>query len=664
MQQTRSVAEVLGGRLVEAHRVDVGAARERARQRRLRVLAVVLGIPAALLWWRILSGDPANLLALPPMPEDPIIYVIPLMFVLALGVLVALPLASGRSPHVMFRPEQLEVTFDDVIGLEPLVDEVTKSLNTFLGYALYRDRLGGSPRRGLLFEGPPGTGKTHLAKAMARHAGVPFLFVSATSFQSMWYGATARKIRSFFRQLRKVARREGGAIGFIEEIDAIGGARRGLSSVPHGGTAACAGPGSTCCAPAAAAAAADAPAPGSVAAGGALPGGATVQRFTSEGAGGVVNELLVQMQSFDVPPFGTRLRNALAGALNAFLPAHRQIRKSPPGYANILLVAATNRADSLDPALLRPGRFDRRLSFERPAKAARRELVDHFLARKTHASELDDDRLRDALAGQTLGYTPVMIEHLLDEALVVALRNGRDGMSWADVQEARLTQEVGLKNPVAYTDHERQVVATHEAAHATMAHLAGTRTLEVLSIVKRSSALGLLAHRDSEEVYTRSRTDLRNLIEIALAGHVAEELWFGEVSTGPASDLAYATRIACEYIGSAGMGDSLVSLAAVQSGSLNSTNLVGRVLSDRTARPEVERELAEARARVHDALERHSALVEALRDALLAREELIGDEITRVLETAQDRGEGEPSVVSLPADPVGVRGAAGAGGGG
>src|SRR6266508_2271829 len=89
------------------------------------------------------------------------------------------------------------------------------------------DRLGGNPRRGILFEGKPGTGKTHMAKAMARHAGVPFLFVSATSFQSMWYGMTARKIRAYFKALRKVARQEGGAIGFIEEIDAIGGRRGG-----------------------------------------------------------------------------------------------------------------------------------------------------------------------------------------------------------------------------------------------------------------------------------------------------------------------------------------------------------------------------------------------------------------------------------------------------
>jgi cell division protease FtsH len=124
-----------------------------------------------------------------------------------------LPLVGqGRSPHLPYRPEQLDVGLDDVKGLGTVRDEVVKTLNLYLGYATFKDRLGGNPRRGILFEAKPGTGKIHMAKAMARHAGVPFLFVSATSFQSMWYGMTARKIRAYFKALRKVARQEGGAV--------------------------------------------------------------------------------------------------------------------------------------------------------------------------------------------------------------------------------------------------------------------------------------------------------------------------------------------------------------------------------------------------------------------------------------------------------------------
>lgn len=599
MADTRSVAGQLGGGLITARTADVGHARERARQRRLLVLALVLLAPAALMWWRILDARPFNVFALPDLPDDPFLLLLPLLLIVALVAVIAGPLASGRSPHVVYRPEQIDVSFADVKGIDGIVDEVVKTLNTFLGYALYRDRLGGNPRRGLLFEGAPGTGKTHVAKAMAREAGVPFLYVSATSFQSMFYGATARKIRSYFKALRTAARREGGAIGFIEEIDAIAGARSGLSAAPMPDVA------------------------------------RTVNAMgVSEGTGGVVNELLVQLQSFDTPPLSDRAYNAVAGAFNAFLPAGRQLQKRLPSYNNILVVAATNRADSLDPALLRPGRFDRRLEFELPAKVARRQLIDHFLGRKSHQAELDLETHRDALAAQTFGFTPVMIEHLFDEALVLALRDGRDAFGWRDVQQARLADQVGMRNPVTYTDRERRTVATHEAGHATTAYLAGTRRLEVLSIIKRKGSLGLLSHGDLEEVWTRSRREMYALVDIAMGGMVAEELWFGEAGTGPSADLAYATQVACEIVGSSGMAGSLVSLAAVQNTAFNDTNLVGRVLADPVTRPAVDRLLGDAKARVRAVLAVNRHLVDALRDALLARDELIGEEITDVLEEA------------------------------
>ena len=620
---SESVAARLGGGLVDALTADVGAARERARRRRLAVLAIILFPVLAFLWARILMGTPFNVFALPNPPEDWVIYIIPLALILALGAAMAMPLMSGRSPHVLFQPEQIDVSLADVRGLDAIVGEVVQTLNTFLGYALYRDRLGGNPRRGLLFEGAPGTGKTHLAKALAREAGVPFLFVSATSFQSMWYGATARKIRNYFKVLRNTARKEGGAIGFIEEIDAIATTRNGLNSTPMLSPAvlrAC------------------------------NRAGLQVSDFgSSEGAGGVVNELLIQLQSFDTPVWRDRVRNRLIDVVNAYLPPHRALSKRKPAYNNILVIAATNRADNLDPALLRPGRFDRRLSFELPAKHSRADLLDYFLGRKAHNHELDEPAKRDQLAGQTFGYTPVMIEHLLDEALVIGLRNGRDALSWSDVQEARLTGEVGMKNPVEYTELERRTVATHEAGHATVAYLAGTRRLEVLSIVKRAGSLGLLAHGDRDEVYTRTRTEMHALIEIAMGGMCAEEIYFGEASTGPGGDLAYATQVACEIVGSVGMAGSLVSLAAVENGALNSSNLIGRVLADPHTRPEVDRVLAQAKARTRALLDANRHLVSALRDALLESDELIGEEITNVLRDA-----GEPVTEGLVIERRGI----------
>ncbi|CAN5577948.1 AAA family ATPase [soil metagenome] len=636
MGNARGAAPVvteIAGALGRGRGGDVGPDRERLRQRRLRGLAMLLGPLTGWLWWRLLSGDPVDVTAL-AFPQVDWLLVAPLLFfVLLILLLLGTQMGAGRSPHVLYRPGQIDVRLDDVVGIDPVRDEVVRSIDLFLAHTTFADQMGGTPRRGLLFEGPPGTGKTHLAKAMAAETGVPFLYVSATAFQSMYYGATARKIRSYFRVLRRVARREGGAIGFIEEIDAIATVRGGMrmgSAAPalaqasgRGGPLRCDGMVGL---------------PSSYAESGAAT---PVQHpsVTSEGVGGVVNELLVQMQSFDEPTGLLKLRRRAVSALNLFLPAHRQLRTPAATKPNILLIAATNRGDDLDPALLRPGRFDRRLHFDPPAKEGRRALVDHFLARKSHTAELDEDERRDALAGVTQGFTPVMIEHLLDEALAQAVCRGATAMSWADLEQARLSEAVGLGQPVGYTDHEARLIATHEAGHATVAWLvAPHRRLEVLTIIKRGQALGLLAHGDRDDVYTRSSTEMRGLVQIAFGGQVAEELFFGDVSTGPGGDLLYATNVAAEMVGACGMTDTLISYAAVQSGALSGTNVTGRVLGDGEGRSRVEGLLREQKEIVRTLVRDNSHLVAALRDALLERHELVGSEITDVLDAASPLG--------------------------
>ncbi|WP_082570900.1 AAA family ATPase [Cellulomonas sp. Root485] len=577
---------------------DIAVERDRVRRRRVyRAAAFVIAIET----WVIVNALLGRAIV-PPMPSiDPLILVPVLFFAALLLLLVGTQMGSARSPHVVYRPEQVDVRLDDVIGIDPVKEDVRRSIDLFQTHKQFAEQMGGTPRRGLLFEGLPGTGKTMTAKAMAAEAGVPFLFVSATSFQSMYYGATAKKIRAYFRALRKAARTEGGAIGFIEEIDAIAMRRGGMASgmvaaspfdafrIPH----------------------------------------TVTNAVISEGTGGVVNELLVQMQSFDQPTDSDKLVNWFIARINLLLPASRQLQQRKPVKAPILLIAATNRADSLDPALLRPGRFDRRLTFATPDAVGRRALVDHFLARRSTDSELDDPALRDRVAAATNGWTPVMIEHLLDEALVNALRRGSMAMTYADVEHARITEMVGIGHPVRYTDGEQRLIATHEAGHAVTAWLAApNRTLEVLTIIRRGDALGLLAHGDCEEVWTHSHYDLRALVQIAMGGWVAEELFFGQTSTGPAGDLASATRTAAQMVGAAGMTGSLISFAATPH------DLVSAVLSDSQARAQLEAVLDDARTTVRRLLSRHRHLVEALRDALLERHELIGEEITDVLEAA------------------------------
>ena len=619
---------------------DVG--RMRSRRMHLRQGRLALAVALAALWVGLRSAQ--HRWVLPAMPHIDWVLAAPFVFfALLIAIVGAQVFLTGRSPHVVIRPEQITITLDDVRGIDPVKDEVVRSLNLFLQHKTFEREMGGRARRGLLFEGGPGTGKTHTAKAMAKAAGVPFLYASATSFQSGLQGATSRKVRSYFRQMRKLAQQEGGAIGFIDEFDAIGGARSGMAMTPapalshdHAGCGGLVGLPATYASAAA---------------------GPVTTAYTGSGdLGMAVNELLVQLQSFDEPVGVARLLGKLIDRVNLFLPDNHAIKKRPVKTANIMLIAATNRADNLDPALLRPGRFDRRLTFEVPDRKGRRELVDHFLARKAHDAELEGDAPRDAIAAVTTGFTPAMLEGMFDESLINAVRFGRDRMSRQDTETARLTMTVGMGQPKAYTEHERTVIATHEAGHTTVAWLvAPHRRLEVLSIIKRRDSLGLLAHGDPEDVYTRSSRELADMMKIAMGGQVAEMLFFDDMTTGPGGDLLYATNVAATMVGAVGMTDTLISYLAIQNSAFSDTNIVGRVLADEAGRARVERLLQEQREAVRGLLSRNMHLVAALRDALIERDELIGDEITGVLEQAQARHSGlvvdlreQPSLGSAP----------------
>jgi cell division protease FtsH len=572
---------------------DVARAQERRRDKRLRRVLVVCMVILAWLVYRMATG--AGMFPSIPFPAGadrwlPAVAIILLLAAVMLGPM----LGAGRSPHLLIRPGETEVGLDDVVGIDGIKSEVVRSVNLFLSHQTFRSSMGGSARRGVLFEGPPGTGKTFVAKAMAKEAQVPFLFVSASAFQSMYFGQTNRKIRSFFKRLRKYARTEGGAIGFIEEIDAIGGSRRGQGN------------------------------------------------GSSEGITGVVNELLVQLQSFETPSRARRMKNAWIDAANRYLPDGMHITKRVVPPANVLIIGATNRKDDLDPALLRPGRFDRSIYFGLPGRAARGDIVAYYLGKKAHGEDLDGHDAVDRVAAMTSGYSPAALERLLDEALVIALTHARTAMVMSDLAEAKMLIELGVTDPAVYTPEERVRVATHEAGHATVAYFLGqSRRMDVLSIVKRRDSLGLLQHSDTEERFTQRRDELNALLQISMGGLVAEEHWFDEVSTGPAGDLATATTIGAQMIGACGMGDSLISVAAAGTGLL-SGGLVEKVLADKDARAELNALLDSSRDVARRIVIEHSAVVEALRDALLERDELVGDEIIEVVA----RNQAEPAAAT------------------
>ncbi len=576
---------------------DVSRARERRRLIRLRRLVAVSALMLGWIVIRTVSGH-----GIVPSVHLPHWFggALPiLLIVLMLGAVMAAPfIGAGRSPHTLIRPGDTAVGLEDLVGIDPIKAEVVRSINLFLAHQTFRDAMGGSARRGVLFEGPPGTGKTFVAKAMAKEANVPFLFVSSSAFQSMYYGQTNRKIRSFFKQLRKHAHKEGGAIGFIEEIDAIGATRRGMGG--SGGT---------------------------------------------EGVTGVVNELLVQLQSFDTPTHSQRFASVWIDLVNRYLPDGGKLRKPEYAPANVLVVGATNRKDDLDPALIRPGRFDRSIYFGLPGRRARADIIAYYLGKKAHAADLDEHGAVDVVAGMTFGYSPAALERLMDEALVIALTHGRSAMTMSDVAEAKMLVELGVTDETIYTPDERERVATHEAGHATVAYFVGqTRQLDVLSIVKRRDSLGLLQHSDTEERFTKSSEEMRALLQIAMGGMVAEEQWFDEVSTGPASDLAAATTIGAQMIGACGMGNSLISVAAAGHGYLEGS-LVDKVLGDRAARAELDELLMGSCDDAKRIVAEHPEVVEALRDALLESDELVGTEITDVIESAL-RQANTPAVIA------------------
>ena len=602
-----SVSGIVGDAILRS--ADVARARERRRLIRLRRLVALLAL--VLGWVVIREMRGRSIFPSLPVPHwlgsaFPII-----LIVLMLGAVMAAPfIGAGRSPHTLVRPGETEVGLEDLVGIDGIKAEVVRSINLFLAHQTFRDTMGGTARRGVLFEGPPGTGKTFVAKAMAKEANVPFLFVSSSAFQSMYYGQTNRKIRSFFKQLRKHAHAEGGAIGFIEEIDAIGASRRGMG----------AGSG-------------------------------------TEGVSGVVNELLVQLQSFDQPTRGQRFASAWIDLVNRYLPDAAKLKKPAVVPANVLVVGATNRKDDLDPALIRPGRFDRSIYFGLPGRRARADIVAYYLGKKAHGPDLDEHGAVDVVAGMTFGYSPAALERLMDEALVIALTHGRSAMTMSDVAEAKMLVELGVTDETIYAPDERDRVATHEAGHATVAYFVGqTRQLDVLSIVKRRDSLGLLQHSDTEERFTKSSEEMHALLQIAMGGMVAEEHWFDEVSTGPASDLAAATSIGAQMIGACGMGNSLISVAAAGPGYFEGS-LVDKVLGDKNARSELDELLMGSCDGAKAIVEAHPEVVEALRDALLERDELVGSEITDVIESALAEAP-EPAVVRAlhPAPAVSVTG--------
>jgi cell division protease FtsH len=338
------------------------------------------------------------------------------------------------------------------------------------------------------------------------------------------------------------------------------------------------------------------------------------------GMGGMlVNELLVQMDGLEQPK---GFRRFLRRMIPLFI--RRNLKRKTPSY-NILVIGATNKADALDPALLRPGRFDRRLHVGLPDKKGRVDIADYYLKKVQH-EEIDLEKLAKAM----VGYSPARIKNVINEALIFALQDGRDSLDWEDLWAAKLTDEIGLKQPVEYDEQEKVKIATHEAGHAVASWYLEREELQmqVITIIKRENALGLVSYQEREERYVRTRSDVVARIKTALAAGAAENIYFGETTTGVSGDLQQATWAAATMVGLFGMGKGLYSFGTLPNEMAGSS--IGALLRDGKVREEANGILAGARKEIEALLREKSAMVEGVRDALLEREEIVGDEIDKL----------------------------------
>ena len=495
-------------------------------------------------------------------------------------------LARGRTYTIY--PKEYDVTFDDVRGQGSAVNATKEVLRLFQGFKQFRES-GGYPPHGLLFEGPPGTGKTLMAKAVAGEARVPFIYASGTSFSNMFMGVGNLRVARLFRKARTMSDKYGGAVIFLDELDALGGSRGGVQ-------------------------AARTPTP---------TGREQPLRFFMPGGMGMgsmlVNELLVQMDGLIIPK-GFLLRH-----LRRLFRRPGSKRKVP--FYNLLIIGATNRAQTLDPALLRPGRFDRKIHVGLPDGEGRKDIIEYYLAKVKHEG-IDTDKL----ARSSVGYSPARIKNIINEALIFALQNGRDALNWEDLWQAKLVDEIGLKQPVRYTPREKAMTAIHEAGHAVASYSLqrGERQIQVISIIKRESALGLVHGMPTEETFSYSRDQLLSMIKVSLAGMAAEEIWFGQSGTGPSSDLMNATFLSTQMVGHYGMGDSLISYGVMQN-MFGAPDGVNAILGNQKLNDAVNEILKKAKGEVTALLREKAQVVEGIRDALLDREELVGDQIEQLM---------------------------------
>lgn len=461
-------------------------------------------------------------------------------------------------------PDDIKTRFTDVWGQDHVLARIRENL-VFLENPESIEKLGGYVPGGILLWGPPGTGKTLMAESMAGETGKPFVFVDPGAFNNMFFGIGILKVKGLFRKLRKLALRYGGVVVFFDEADALG--NRGIMTNR--------GPGAYS-SPIIKTTSTDQSCHGisyltptassfltinrlsrlSAQSGEEKPRSLVNKFMMGAGAGGgagtgTLQALLTELSGLKKP----------RGFFNRIVRRTLGMRpKNPPKY-RILVVMATNMPESLDEALLRPGRIDRMYRVGYPSKAGRIRTYEGYLAKVAH--DLTKEEI-EKLAIITPYATGATIKDLVNESLIMAIRNERTTVTWSDVLKAKQLKQLGPSEDVEYIERERHATAVHEACHAVMAYRVRKHMdIDIATIEKGAEYLGMVASIPPDDQFTHWKSEYEGDILVSLASLAGERMFFdGDNSSGVSGDLESATTIAGLMEGYWGMGSTVSSYAS------------------------------------------------------------------------------------------------------
>ncbi|MBZ0284633.1 MAG: AAA family ATPase [Anaerolineae bacterium] len=427
------------------------------------------------------------------LTNDALPYIIRLVTVIsfAIGQFALIFWFLGRARTYTIWPGTTSegISFTDYRGQPELLDQAKQIVKLLRGVRVFEEA-GGEPLNGLLLEGPPGTGKTWLAKAISTEAGVPFFYIDASSLMSMFMGIAPLKVMNLYRKARNAAKDYGAAIIFIDEIDAIG-SRSGMAS-------------------------------GATRADGTELSRNRLPIMMGMGSGtGLLSTLLVEMDGFSLEHGWWARRRTWF--YNTILR-----RKPPKPPKRILTIGATNRVQALDAALLRAGRFDKKVRVDAPDLEGRRDIFDYYLSKIAHDESLDSL----ILASETPYYTPADIKHLLNEALRYALFDGRTHITIGDVRQAQPEHEFGLRSPIKNLAREDEYrLAAHEAGHAIAVrfYCPGYRIARI-TIIRQGGAHGYVKYYPATEDFDAISTyeSMMNRLRVFIGGRAGELEFVGE----------------------------------------------------------------------------------------------------------------------------------------